>query len=57
MQKKFNVSCPKVKNPKHVQLTSRCITEIAGSVASGKDINHGYLCRFLSELNKDALVD
>ncbi|NLL36043.1 MAG: hypothetical protein GX256_00805 [Fretibacterium sp.] len=54
---RFNVTNPKAKNPKHVQPTSRCITEILDFVEAGKDIDHGRFRHFLSLLDENALVD
>jgi ribosomal protein L14E/L6E/L27E len=47
---KFNVGCPKSKNPKHVQPTTRVVEEIAALVRAGKKIDHGEFRRFLSIL-------
>jgi ribosomal protein L14E/L6E/L27E len=46
--KKFNVNRPKPKNPKHVQVTSHVVAEVAAWVESGKNIDRGELCRFLA---------
>jgi ribosomal protein L14E/L6E/L27E len=48
--KKFNVDRPKSKNPKHVQSTSYVVAEVMTWVESGKNIDHGELCRFLARL-------
>jgi ribosomal protein L14E/L6E/L27E len=48
--KGFNVHRPKLKNPKHLQWTSRVVAEVAASVEAGKDIDHGDFCRFLAPL-------
>ncbi|MDR1376493.1 MAG: KOW domain-containing RNA-binding protein [Synergistaceae bacterium] len=48
--KKFNVDRPKPKNPKHVQITSRVVAEVAAQAESGKNIDHGEFCRFLTRL-------
>ena len=44
---KFNVSRPKLKNPKHVTPTTRVVNEILACIEAGKNINRGELCRFL----------
>jgi hypothetical protein len=46
--KKFNVDRPKLKNPRHIQRTSRVVAEVAALVEAGKNINHGDFCRFLA---------
>ncbi|MDR1378522.1 MAG: KOW domain-containing RNA-binding protein [Synergistaceae bacterium] len=51
--KGFNVRRPKSKNPKHVQWTSRVVTEVAASVEAGKNIDHGDFCRFLVSVKKN----
>jgi hypothetical protein len=48
--KKFGVGCPKSKNPKHVQPTRHVLEEIAAAVRTGKEIDRGAFCRFLSAL-------
>lgn len=53
--RRFNVSKPKAKNPKHIQSTSRWIAEIVDFVKADKDIDHGRFRQFLSL--RDALVD
>lgn len=46
--KRFNVSRPKSKNPRHVQATLRFVdAKMIASIEAGKDINHGELRHFL----------
>ena len=52
---RFNVSRPKRKNPKHVQLTSLFAAEVAEWVRSGRDIDRGRFCQILKALDGDAL--
>ena len=52
---RFNVSRPKRKNPKHVQLTSLFAAEVAEWVRSGRDIDRGRFCQILNALDGDAL--
>ena len=47
---KFNVTCPKSKNPKHVVPMPHVISEIETCVKAGKNINRGELCRFLESV-------
>ena len=49
---KFNVDRPKLKNPKHVELTSHVMSEVIVCVDAGKNINRGELCRFLESVCK-----
>ncbi|MDR1978608.1 MAG: hypothetical protein LBQ42_07735 [Synergistaceae bacterium] len=48
--KKFNIDRPKSKNPKHVQSTSHVVAKVTAWVESGKNIDHGELCRFFALL-------
>jgi ribosomal protein L14E/L6E/L27E len=51
--KGFNVHRPKLKNPKHIQWTSRVVAGVAASVEAGKNIDHGDFCRFLVSLKQN----
>ncbi|MDR3264985.1 MAG: KOW domain-containing RNA-binding protein [Synergistaceae bacterium] len=51
--KRFNVSCPKPKNPRHVQVTSRFLdAEMIAAIEKGRDIDHGEFWRFLTTLEE-----
>ncbi len=43
--KKFNVSRPKLKNPKHLQSTLRRAESLLDFIKAGKDIDTGYFFR------------
>ncbi|MDR3230644.1 MAG: hypothetical protein LBT65_04325 [Synergistaceae bacterium] len=47
--RRFNVSCPKSKNPRHVQATSRFVdAKMIAAIEKGRDIDHGEFWRFLT---------
>lgn len=50
---RFNVSRPKPKNPRHVQATSRFISEAVGWASTGKDIDHGEFRRYINDSRKE----
>ena len=55
--KRFTVSRPKFKNPRHVQATLRFIeADMIASIEAGKDVNPGELRRFLDTPKARALV-
>ncbi|MBQ6737868.1 MAG: hypothetical protein IJM82_05555 [Synergistaceae bacterium] len=43
--KRFNVSKPKLKNPKHLQSTLRRAESLLSFIKAGKDIDTGYFFR------------
>lgn len=46
--KRFNVSRPKTKNPRHVQVTLRYVgAGMLAAIETGKDIDHGEFRRYL----------
>ena len=47
---KFNISRPKMKNPRHIQITSLRAAELAKQIEMGKDIDRGRLCQVLTGL-------
>ncbi|MBQ7593346.1 MAG: KOW domain-containing RNA-binding protein [Synergistaceae bacterium] len=42
---RFNVSKPKKKNPKHLQVTSRRAEELINHIKAGKNIDAGFFYR------------
>ena len=44
---KFNVSKPKIKNPKHLQSTLRCAENLLDLIKAGKNIDAGFFFSFL----------
>ena len=46
--KRFNVSRPKRKNPRHVQATSCRAAGLAKRIEMGEDIDRGSLCQILA---------
>ncbi len=42
---KFNVSRPKMKNPRHLQSTLRRAENLLENIKAGKDIDRGYFYR------------
>ncbi|MDR1875652.1 MAG: KOW domain-containing RNA-binding protein [Synergistaceae bacterium] len=56
--RRFNVSRPKSKNPRHVQATSRFVDEkMVVSIEGGRDIDHGELRRFLASSKKASVSE
>lgn len=48
--KRFNVSRPKEKNPRHIRPTTYVAADLVGLIETGKDIDRGYFCQVLAEL-------
>lgn len=53
--RRFNVSRPKMKNPKHVQSTHLFSEELASKADGGLDIDRGRLCQILGGFGKNVL--
>lgn len=51
--KKFNVTSPKSKNPKHIQPTGRIIAELKVVADAGKNIDHGVFRRYLADCSAE----